>query len=57
MKKVGDKEYVNESQGLIEDIGEKIGSGLVLVDMNRVEDVCRVLDEHGAEFELRDVWV
>ncbi|MCK4443266.1 MAG: hypothetical protein KAW09_01900, partial [Thermoplasmata archaeon] len=57
VKRVGDKEYVNESLGLIEGIGEKLGSGLVMVDMNRAEEVTRVLDECGAEFELRDVWV
>lgn len=57
VKKVGDKEYVNESPGLIEDIGEKLGPGLVMIDPKRAKDVTRVLQKHGAHFKSRDVWV
>ncbi|MCK4367188.1 MAG: nucleotidyltransferase domain-containing protein [Thermoplasmata archaeon] len=57
VKTVGDKEYVNESPGLIEDVGEKLGPGLVMVDPKRAKDVIHVLQRHGADFESRDVWV
>ena len=57
VKKVGDKEYVNESPGLIEDVGEKLGPGIVMVDPRRAEDVIYVLQRYGADFKSRDVWV
>lgn len=55
-KKVKDKEYVNESPGLIEDIGEKLGPGLVLVESTRADEVFDVLEEHGAKSKSIEVW-
>ncbi len=57
VKKVRGKEYVNESPGLIEEMGEKMGPGLILVDFDRAKAVERILDKYGAEFESLDVWI
>jgi predicted nucleotidyltransferase len=56
-KSVKGKVYVNESPGLIEDIGEKLGPGLVLVESARAEDVIEILKKYGAELKSRDVWI
>lgn len=55
-KSVKGKTYLNASPGLIKDIGEKLGPGLVLVESGRAEDVVEILTKYGAELRSRDVW-
>lgn len=57
VKKVGSKEYVNESPGLIKDIGERLGPGLILVDSRRAKDVIQTLRDSGAKSRTIEVWV
>lgn len=56
-KKVGDKIYINESEGIVNKIGKKLGEAVVMLPAKEAESVINALEEHGAHYSLKKIWM
>lgn len=55
-KKVDDKVYVSEKQGLIDQVGRRLGPGVVIVPARIADRLVGLLEKHGASYTTTKVW-
>lgn len=55
-KKVGDKVYVSEKQGLIERVGRRLGPGVVIIPARAADRLVGLLEKHRASYTSTKVW-
>ena len=55
-KKVDDKVYVSEKQGLINQVGRRLGPGVVMVPARIADRLVGLLEKHGASYTTTKVW-
>jgi hypothetical protein len=55
-KKVDDKVYVSEKQGLIDRVGRRLGPGVVMVPARLANQLVGLLEKHGASYTTAKVW-
>lgn len=56
-KKVGDKVYLNEREGMVNKIGEKLGEAVVMVPARKADQILAALDEYGTTYSLKKIWM
>ncbi|MBL7062641.1 MAG: nucleotidyltransferase domain-containing protein [Anaerolineae bacterium] len=55
-KRVGEKVYVSEKAGLINEVGRRLGPGVVLVLARAADRLIGLLERHGATYRVTKVW-
>ena len=55
-KKAGEKVYVSEKPGLIDEVGRRLGPGVVLVPARAADQLVGLLERHGATYQVTKVW-
>jgi len=55
-KKVGEKVYVSERPGLVNEVGRRLGPGVLLVPARVADRLIGLLEQHGATYRATKVW-
>jgi len=55
-RKAGEKVYVSEKPGLINEVGRRLGPGVVLVPVRAADRLIGLLERHGATYRVTKVW-
>jgi len=55
-KRMGDKVYVSEKEGLVDKVGRRLGPGVVIVPARIADQLVGLLEKHGASYTTTRVW-